>query len=129
MEVLISGVTPVRIDLAIVLLAVLVAGGSVLPTVHLAAHGLEVAAERVAHVATFHDGVALETGTDQAQPPCSPRPHGVDCAICVGLSVVVGHPEAGPYVPDGPEGAETAYANWIRTHTATGAGARAPPVG
>ncbi len=109
--------------LASLLLAVLTAGGVALPTVHLAAHGLEEAAERAEHSEAAHG----EAG-DHVQTPCAPAPHHVDCAICTGLAAADLAQEDGLAAPD-PAEAISAYADWTRTAAAAGAGARAPPVG
>ena len=123
--------TALRPALASVLLAVLAVGGVVLPTVHRAEHGLEVADARAAHAAAHHGDAAHGTadpGDSQAEAPCPPAPNDVDCAVCAGLSAadLVAAP-APP--PDDDPGAFEAHADWVRATTATGAGARAPPVG
>ncbi len=112
--------------LASLLLAVLAVGGVGLPTVHRALHGLETAAERSAHVSTYHD---VDPGGDEVQTPCPPPLHRVDCAVCAGLWSAADLPAAWePPSSELPE-AVAAYADWVRTTTATGAGARAPPIG
>lgn len=117
--------TRLRPALASLLLAVLTVGGIGLPTVHRALHGLETAAQRSAHVEAFHDGA----GADTAQAPCPPAPHDVDCAVCAGLWSAADLAVAWEPPPGTPPEAVTAYAAWVRTTSATGAGARAPPVG
>lgn len=101
----------------------LAVGGVALPTAHRAWHGLETATERSEHVATYHHA----SDGDQAQTPCPPRAQDVDCAICAGSSAAPDLAVASAPVADDPEEAITAYADWVRTTTATGAGARAPP--
>lgn len=117
--------TEIRPLLASVLLAVLAVGGVVLPAVHRATHGLETAAERSEHVSTFHE----DAGADEVQTPCPPPPHDVDCAVCTVLWAAADLTATQDLLPDEPSEAVTAYADWIRTTTATGAGARAPPLG
>lgn len=113
---------PLRSVPATVLLAVL-AVGVVLPTVHWAAHGLERVEERSAHVLAFHQDAAQ----DVVQEPCPPPPHSVDCAVCAGFWAGADLAAAWDVPPHEPQGAVAAYADWVRTTTATGAGARAPP--
>ena len=114
-----------RPALAAVLLAVLAVGGVVLPAAHRAVHGLELAAERAGHVAAFHG----DADAPQAQAPCPPQPGDVDCAVCAGLSAAADPASADAPAPDEPDGATAARADWVRTTTAAGAGARAPPAG
>ena len=115
--------TTPRPVLALLLLAVLTAGGVALPTVHVALHGVEMAAERAEHGEAMHGDAG-----DHVQTPCAPAPNHLDCAICTGLSLAADVTEAdGLTAPDDAE-AVSAYADWTRTTTASGAGARAPPV-
>ena len=116
-------VTSLRSVLASTLLAVLAVGGVALPTAHRAWHGVETAAERTEHVETAHHS----SDGDQAQTPCAPKAHDVDCAICAGFSAAPDLALASVPAPGDPEEATTAYADWVRTTTAAGAGARAPP--
>lgn len=116
--------TALRPLLASVLLAVLTAGGLVLPSVHEATHALEAAEERADHAATHH----TEAG-DTAETPCPPPAHEVDCAVCT-----VTWTAAEATEDDGRPGTDTAalwadHADRVRTITAFGAGARAPPIG
>lgn len=116
--------TALRPVLASALLAVLTAGGLVLPSVHEAAHTLETAEERADHAATHHG----EAG-DTAETPCPPPAHEVDCAVCTATWTASEATES-----DDRLGADTAalwadHADRVRTITAFGAGARAPPAG
>ena len=115
--------TALRPVLASLLLAVLAAGGVALPTVHLAAHGLEAAAERAEHGETAHG----EAG-DHVQTPCAPAPHHVDCAVCTGVAAA-DLAQADGLAASDPAEVISAYADWTRAATAAGAGARAPPIG
>lgn len=101
----------------------LVVGGVALPSAHAVAHGLEAQAEQADHAASTHsdDG-------DQAQTPCDPVPGDVDCAICTGLSAAADLAEADGPMLGSPAEATSAYADWTRIATASGASARAPPV-
>ena len=114
--------TASRPALAALLLAVLAAGGVALPAAHLAAHGLETAAEQAEHARTAH-----ADGGDHVQTPCAPAPNDVDCAVCPGLSAADLAETRGPMLGD-PAEAVSAYADWTRATAATGAGARAPPI-
>ena len=116
--------TALRPALASVLLAVLAVGGVVLPAVHHAAHGLEVAEARDAHAADHGHGT---DGGPSAEAPCPPAPSDVDCAVCVGLTAA-SVPTASPAPQEGASDADGARADWIGTTAAAGAGARAPPV-
>lgn len=120
-----------RSALASVLLAVLAVGGVVLPSVHQAAHGLEIADARANHDA--HHGDVAHGGATQGEPlaeaPCPPAPNDVDCAVCAGLSAAADLAVAPDPLPEDDPGAYHAYADWVRTAAAAGAGARAPPVG
>lgn len=115
--------TALRSALASALLAVLAVGGVALPAAHRAWHGPETQAERSEHVAAYHDS----SGADEVQTPCSPKVEDVDCAVCVGFSAAPDLAAVSVPLPDDAEAAVTAYADWLRTTTATGAGARAPP--
>ena len=119
-----------RSVLASALLAVLAMGGVVLPSVHHAAHGLEVAETRDAHVAAHHDDAADadRAGAPSADAPCPPAPNDVDCAVCVGLSSAA-DPAVAAVLPEATRATFEAHADWVRAVAATGAGARAPPVG
>ena len=128
--------TAFRSALASVLLAVLAVGGVVLPSAHRAAHGLEIASARAAHVA-HHElvahGDAAHEGTDPEGPladaPCPPPPNDVDCAICIGLSAAADLAAAPAPLPEDDAGTHAAYADWLHMDAAAGAGARAPPLG
>ena len=116
--------------LASLLLAVLAVGGVVLPSVHRAAHAMELQAERDAHQDTHHDGdahAAPEAGP-LATAPCPPVPHDVDCAVCAGVSVAVGAPATADTGDGTPGAALDAEVRWIQQIAAHGAGARGPPL-
>lgn len=120
-----SPVVALRSVLASVLLAVLAVGGVVLPAVHRAAHGVEVADARAAHAA--HHSDAAPDGP-LVEAPCPPAPNDVDCAVCLGISVAAEGGAAAP-PPETAVEAHQAHADRVRTVAAAGAGARAPPVG
>lgn len=118
------------------LLAVLTAGGVVMPTLHRVAHGEAVAHEAGAHEtgahkesAHPHDEAHAEHGVELTVP-CPPRlaPE-LDCAICAGLSahVVTAAPVALPLVavdrvavPESPR---------LRPTLIVATAVRGPPVG
>ena len=122
-------VIALRSVLATVLLAVLAVGGVALPTVHHAAHGLEVAEARVAHDAAHHADAAHSESGQTVEAPCPPAPNDVDCAVCVGLSVAADVASAQAPPSECAAGALLARADWVRANAATSAGARAPPIG
>lgn len=133
--------TALRPALASVLLAVLAVGGVVLPSVHHAAHGLEVADARAAHAVHHGDAIhgdAVHAGIAQGEPqrgetlaeaPCPPAPNDLDCAVCIGLSAAADLAVPPDPFPEDDPRAYQAYADWVRTVATTGAGARAPPIG
>ena len=130
-------VTALRSALASVLLAVLAVGGVALPAAHRAAHGLEVAEARAGHAAAHHGDAGHGGSTSDAlgadvpivETPCPPTPNDVDCAVCAGLSVAADLAVAVVLPPEAAHAAYEAHADRVRTVTASGAGARAPPVG
>ncbi len=118
--------------LASVLLAVLAVGGVVLPSVHRAAHGLEIAEVRAAHVAAYHSDAALGAGQSDAshvELPCPPGLNDVDCAICAGVSGAVDPGAMAAAPPEVEAAAYETHADRVRVIAASGSGARAPPVG
>ena len=121
-----------RSVLASVLLAVLAVGGVVLPSVHRAAHGLEIAEARAAHIAAYHSDAAFggdQTGVSHAEVPCPPGLNDVDCAICVGVSGAVDLGAVAVASPEVEAAAYETHADRVRVVAASGSGARAPPVG
>ena len=115
--------TAFRPVFAAALLAVLL-GGAVLPVVHEATHGAEAAAAQAEHVSTFHGDAG-----DDIQAPCAPSLHDVDCAVCAGSAAAVDLVALYEPLPGGSGGAVAGEVDWVRTVTAAGAGARAPPIG
>lgn len=126
-----------RSALASVLLAVLAVGGVVLPTVHRAEHGLEVAEAQADHAASHHgdaghgvsDGDSAGVDGPAIKTPCPPTPNDVDCAVCAGLSVAAHLNVAEVVPPEADLAAFETHANRVRIVASYGAGARAPPVG
>ena len=120
-----------RSVLASVLLAVLAVGGVVLPAAHRAAHGLEVAQAQADHADHHRDAAPRAATPDapQAQAPCPPAPNDVDCAICTGLSAAAALTVDAAPTPEATLGAYETHADRVRAVTASGAGARAPPIG
>ena len=110
-------------SLATPLLAVLMAGGVVLPAVHEVVHASETASARSEHVSAFHT-----PATDSvADAPCPPPPPDVDCAVCSGLSPATDlAPRAASPLAD-VSNVAAAEADRVHRLTASGAGARAPP--
>lgn len=131
-----SSVTAFRSALASALLAVLAVGGVALPAVHQAAHGLEVAEAQADHAATHHgdpghdEAASGALGVDgpAVEAPCPPVPNDVDCAVCAGVSVAAELAVSAVLPPEATLAAYEAHADRVRTVTASGAGARAPPV-
>ena len=115
--------TAFRPVFAAALLAAFV-GGVVLPVTHQATHAAEAAAETAEHVQAFHS----EAG-DDAQAPCAPQPHDMDCAICAGPAAAADLVTVYEALPRGVTGAVSGEADRVRAVTAAGAGARAPPIG
>ena len=115
--------TALRPVLASLLLAVLTAGGVALPAAHQAVHALETAAESAEHGETVHGDEG-----DHVQTPCAPAPHDIGCAVCAGVSAAADLADAtAPPAPALPRAA-SAFADWVESLAAAGAGARAPPV-
>ena len=115
--------TALHARFAALLLAVLTAGGVVLPSAHAVAHGLEAAQERAEHATLAHGA-----GGDHVQTPCAPALADADCAVCTGLTVATGPAEGDAPAPEAVAEAVGATAEWRQEIAASGAGARAPPV-
>ncbi len=111
---------------ASLLLAVLVAGGLLVPSLHRLHHAEDAARIRAAHLADgHHDGDARDAALDAPCP--NPATEELPCAVCVGLAF---HARPAGIVAPSLDGLDrVSSATGLSAHSAESAGAaiRGPP--